>query len=80
MSFSDGLVAFITQELLEDGEAFGPDDGLIDRGLLDSIGLMQIIQYVEDNAGVRVPDADVTPDNFNTVRSIEALVDRLKNR
>jgi acyl carrier protein len=50
---------------------------LIDRGILDSMGLMQVIMFVEEKTGIRIPDDEVLPDNFQTVGSIEALVDRL---
>ena len=79
MSLKSELLQFIEENLLEvDGEKLSVDDALIDRGLLDSIGLMQIMHFVEERANVRIPDGEVTPDNFQTVQAIDALVHRVK--
>jgi acyl carrier protein len=44
------------------------------------MGLMQIVSFLEERAGVRVPDDDVTPDNFETIDAIEKMVERLQAR
>jgi len=53
---------------------------LIEDGIIDSMGLMQIVLFLEERAGVRVPDDEVTPDNFETVDAINRLVERLQSR
>jgi acyl carrier protein len=69
------LVRFIEENLLHGtNQSVGPDDSLIDLGLLDSIGLMQMMQFIEDRTGLRIPDHMVTPDNFQTVAAIEQMV------
>jgi acyl carrier protein len=51
---------------------------LIQSGVLDSMGLMRLIDYLEQRANIRVPDAEVLPDNFKTVAEIEAFAARLR--
>jgi acyl carrier protein len=51
---------------------------LIQSGVLDSMGLMRLIDYLEQRANIRVPDAEVLPDNFKTVAEIEAFATRLR--
>jgi acyl carrier protein len=51
---------------------------LIEAGLIDSIGLMQIVAHIEERTGVHVPDDEITPDNFATVATIDAMVSRLE--
>jgi acyl carrier protein len=53
---------------------------LIDGGLIDSMGLMQIIAFIEDHTTVRVSDDEVMPENFQTVASMERLIARLRAR
>lgn len=55
----------------------GADDMLLDRGILDSMGLMEIIMFIEEEIGVTVPDEELVPDNFRTLTSIESLIGRL---
>ena len=54
------------------------DTRLIDRGLIDSIGLMELVEYIEQQTGIRVPDDEVHPENFQTVASMEAMIERLR--
>jgi acyl carrier protein len=73
------LASFIEKNLVGDRRPEPIDDAtpLIDEGILDSMGLMQIVAFLEERAGVRVPDDEVTPDNFATIDSIDRMVDRL---
>ncbi|HEY0674394.1 MAG TPA: acyl carrier protein [Longimicrobiales bacterium] len=51
---------------------------LIQSGVLDSMGLMRLIDYLEQRVNIRVPDTEVLPDNFKTVAEIEAFANRLR--
>lgn len=76
------LATFIQKHLVGDdrGIAIADDTPLIEKGIVDSIGLMQIVAYLEERVGVRVSDDDVIPDNFETVTAIVQLVTRLQGR
>jgi acyl carrier protein len=79
MSLRDDVIGYIRQAILRNpGASLGPDDSLIEAGLLDSVGLTNVIIFVEGAAGVRIPDLEVTPENFDTATAIEALVQRLR--
>ena len=76
MALKADLVRYIQENLAPD-TAIDDTTALIDKGILDSMGLMQVIMFIEEKTGVRIPDDEVLPDNFQTIGSIEALVDRL---
>ena len=79
MPLKSDLIEFLRNDLVEDStQTVSEDDSLIDLGVLDSIGLMRIMQFVEETAQVRIPDREVTPDNFETVAAIDRLVHRLR--
>ncbi len=66
---------FIVDELLFDApEASIADDTPLLGGVLDSLGLMELISFFEEDLGVEVDDAEVTAANFRTVADIEGLV------
>jgi acyl carrier protein len=73
------LIRYIETTMLRDSAKIDPDESLIDRGIIDSMGLMQIMNFVESNAGVRVPDHLVLLENFQSVAAIEQLVKRLRS-
>jgi acyl carrier protein len=54
-----------------------PQDGddLFQTGALDSFALVDFVTLLEEQCGIKVPDADVNPANFQTILAIEAYVD-----
>jgi acyl carrier protein len=80
MPLKEDLVRFIQENLVAGGggEAITASTPLIDRGIIDSMGLLQIVMFVEEQTGVRIPDDEVLPDHFQTAGDIESLVHRLK--
>jgi acyl carrier protein len=69
---------FIAEELTpaDGGRAVGVEDDLIRRGIVDSLGISQLVEFCESRYGIRVTDADLVPENFRTVRSLAAFVAR----
>ena len=54
------------------------NESLFERGYLDSMSLLELLGFIEERAGVRVPDTEVLPGNFETIENIDALVRRLQ--
>jgi acyl carrier protein len=72
---SDKIREFITTELMfEDSAAALADDTPLLDGVIDSLGLMQMISFIEEEFDVAVEDSEVTATNFRTVGDIERLV------
>lgn len=70
---------FIFQELIfvaEPGQ-FSDDDDLLEAGL-DSMGIMRLIMFIEDNFGVTLPDEEIDPDNVQTLNTLEKWILRHK--
>ena len=61
---------------LDEGQraAITPDAKLLESGLLDSINLVQLIQFLEEHFGVAIPDSDLVPETFESVSKIAAYV------
>ena len=54
----------------------GPDDRLVDAGLT-SMDMVNLMLAVEAEFDVLIPPEDITPGNFRSVATVEALVDRV---
>lgn len=76
----DALIALI-QELTPVPGLAADDivasEELLTGGLIDSLGLMSVVESVEKALGRKVPPADITIDNFNSLAAIERLQARL---
>jgi acyl carrier protein len=49
---------------------------LLDNGIIDSTGLIEVIAFIEESYAVRVGDSDLRPENFGSVAKISAYVER----
>jgi acyl carrier protein len=62
--------------MFEDSTATLADDTPLLEGVIDSLGLMQMISFIEEEFDVAIDDAEVTASNFRTVADIERLVEQ----
>jgi acyl carrier protein len=56
-------------------QSIAPDEDLIGDGIIDSLGLTELVAFIEERFGVSVDDDDVVIDNFRNIRSIESFVE-----
>ncbi len=52
------------------------DDALLESGIVDSLGILEIVNFVTVTFGIAVSDDDLRPENFNSIRSLAEFVDR----
>jgi acyl carrier protein len=78
MPTRERLRRFICESFFVDD--FGDDDSFLASGLIDSLGVMQIVAFVEAEFSLRVPDADLLPDNFDSLSKLTAYVERALTR
>ena len=70
---------FIENDLLMgQGVEFQDDDSLLEDGIIDSLGLLDIVTFIETEFELAVDDADVTLDNFGSVHAIASYVQSKK--
>jgi acyl carrier protein len=56
---------------------FGRDIDLFDEGYVDSVGLAEMLGFLEEEFGVEVPDTDLVSEEFTTIDGIARVVARL---
>ena len=52
------------------------DTALLDSGLLDSINLVSLIQFMEEHFSIKIPDSDIDADLFTSPATLIAYVER----
>ena len=52
------------------------DHPLLDTGLIDSMGILELVSQLEQACGVTIDDDELVPENFNSINDIAALVDQ----
>lgn len=75
------LIDFIKSDLARGKVTgnLGATDNLIDSEILDSLGIMKLILFLESNYQVKISDDDLTLENFSSITSIDSLIERKRN-
>lgn len=76
MSIADSVRNFIVDEAQWDGprEQLSDDYPLLEKGLIDSLGVFHLVTFLEGEFGVEVQDEELVPENFGTIANIARLV------
>lgn len=73
----DRLLRMIADEIvLDPGSDVTAETDLLLGGLVDSLGVVRIVGWIEDELGVEVDPLDVVLENFQTVAAMVAYIDR----
>ncbi len=72
----DQLLDFITRSFMVDLEEIILEESLIDQGIIDSFGLVEIATFMEHNYGFSVSEEEMTRANFGSALKIVAYVKR----
>ena len=51
-------------------------DSLLERGLIDSTGVLELVFFVEKTFGIKVNDDEVLPENLDSIQRIASLIQR----
>ena len=72
---------YVVKEYLEEGDdrEITDDTPLISGGIVDSFSMVSLKRFLERKYDVRIPDAEATPQAFDTVASIAELVARCRS-
>ncbi|MCP4407285.1 MAG: acyl carrier protein [Gammaproteobacteria bacterium] len=75
------LKSYIFQELvfIENPDAFGEDDDLLQAGL-DSMAIMRLVLFIENQFGVVLPDDELAPENLQTLKRLENWIRRSQHQ
>jgi acyl carrier protein len=72
---------YIAQEIMRGrNHPLNPTDDLLAVGILDSLGILQLVAFIEEKFGVKVPDEDVVYENFHSISAISSYVENLQER
>jgi len=65
------LIDFIKNEIMHNSKAnLDPDTDLLGAGILDSLGVLQLVAFIEKSFHISVPDEDVMYDNFMSINTL----------
>ena len=80
MSAAEQVRQYILENFLfsTDTSLLGLDESFLERGLIDSTGMLEVILFLEESFGVKVGDNEMIPENLDSVNRIAAFLERKK--
>ncbi|MFH1149124.1 MAG: acyl carrier protein [Actinomycetota bacterium] len=52
------------------------EDSLLEKGIVDSTGVLEVVGFIENDLGIEVDDDDLVPDNLDSIANIHRFVER----
>ena len=67
---------YIAKNLLFSGNNFkySDDASFLEEGIVDSLGIMDLTMHIQETYGVTINDAELTPDNFDSVNKVAQYI------
>lgn len=79
MQIREQVRSFITSNFfLPESSELTDESSLLDQGIIDSTGVLELILFLEETFAITVEDSEMLPDNLDSVDSITAFVSRKK--
>ena len=73
-SITDYLKA---NSFMDKGTQLGDNDSLTQMGIIDSIGLLELMDYISEKYSIEIPEEMLTPENFDSLQGISDMITRL---
>ncbi len=71
----DQIRAFVRRRFpLAAAAAVKDEDSLLDSGIIDSLGILDLVAFLEKTFGIRVGDEELNPANFDSIASVVRFV------
>ena len=76
LDYTSIITRYVVDEFVPDIAVadLSPDYDLLAGGVIDSLALLKVVDWITQRFGVSLDDVELSPDNFRTVDSIEAFV------
>lgn len=70
------LHQFIFENFLfgDESRTLNRDDSFLDKGIVDSTGVLELVAFVEEEFEIEVGDRDLLPENFDSINSLAGYV------
>lgn len=81
MDIKGQVRSFVTSNFyVADPSLLEDDASLLDRGIIDSTGVLEVIFFLEETFEIKVEDSEMLPENLDSIERISNFVSRKKSQ
>jgi acyl carrier protein len=78
--YTDQIRGFLSSNFyISDAGALEDSTSLLDQGIIDSTGVLEVIGFLEETFGITVEDSELLPENLDSIDGIARYIARKKN-
>ena len=70
----DSIRSFVVDSFFVDD--FADDDGFLRSGIVDSMGMLQLVTFLQERFGIEIRDEELVPENLDSLTRVTAFVER----
>ena len=75
MSVEEKIRHFIEENFILDGNDYlSADDSLLEKGIIDSTGVLELVAFVEENYNCKIKDEELIPENLDSIKNISRFI------
>jgi acyl carrier protein len=80
MDIKEQVRTFVTSNFyVADPSALEDNASLLDKGIIDSTGVLEVIFFIEETFGITIEDSEMLPENLDSIERISKFVARKKS-
>ena len=82
MTIEKVLESYLLEEYMGDDDTLNSiryDADLFKQGIIDSLGILRLVAFMEESFNISVPEEKLRPENFSSIRALTALVNEIRN-
>jgi acyl carrier protein len=77
MSIEAKIRAYIAENFLfGEADQLAVTDSFLDKGIIDSTGILEIVMFLEEQFGVKVADSEMLPENLDSIGNIVKFIEK----
>jgi acyl carrier protein len=75
MSIEREIRKFIEENfILEENDHLGNEDSLLEKGIIDSTGVLELVAFLEESYHFKIKDEDLVPENLDSITNISQFI------
>ena len=74
VTIREALRRYIGDELVEDDGAVGDDENLLADGMVDSMGMLRLVAFIDETWDIRVPPEEFILEHFRTIADLDVYL------
>jgi acyl carrier protein len=76
MNIKEEIREFILNNFLKGDRSkrVADDTSFIEEGIIDSIGILELVAFLEEKFGIKVEDDEIAPENFESLEKLDSYI------